>query len=153
MLVGDIRNWPAFIKQVAGDDTNTRIAQRSGVHVSTVGRWRTGATVPDADVVIRFATGYNANPFDALVAAGIVSPEWVGLERVQPKSRVEDITSVDLAQELLRRVTEQEQAMQRPRLVAVSGPTDDELRQVSLDEMPAAAGDDETTDDEDVSTP
>jgi len=111
--------------------------------------WRNGEHHPQLLALSRSRKVH----FDALVAAGIVSPEWVGLERVQPKSRVEDITSVDLAQELLRRVTEQEQAVQRPRLVAVSGPTNDELRQVSLDEMPAAAGDDETTDDEDVSTP
>jgi hypothetical protein len=150
--VNEDSTWPAFIAHVAEGVPNGRIAAAVGVHTSTIGRWKTGATTPAPTEAVRFARAYGVNPIDALLAAGLVTHEEMGLERMEPKSRVEDIDSVSLASELLRRVKEQ-QVPKRPSLSIVGGPSDDELREMPLEGLDQAAGNDQTTDDEDTSTP
>ena len=66
--------------EVAGKDTSThKIAKAMGnkTSASSVNRWRTQGTRPNADKVIAFARGYDENPVIGLILAGYLSDDEV----------------------------------------------------------------------------
>lgn len=69
--------WKKFLQTHAPNQTPTQVAQRTGINQSTIWKWMHEGTkrAPGVDAVLRFAEVYQVPPTEALVAAGILTPE------------------------------------------------------------------------------
>jgi transcriptional regulator with XRE-family HTH domain len=66
-----MESWPAYVRRIAGGLTQEKIAEKTGLAQTNVGRWLRGAPgAPKAESVIAFAKGFGQPPIEALVAAG-----------------------------------------------------------------------------------
>lgn len=66
--------WQDYVRAIAGPDATQReIADRSGVHFTTISNWLNGRRQPPADTAIAFARAYDVNPVEALVIAGYLT--------------------------------------------------------------------------------
>lgn len=86
------------MSEVSGDDSTYKISEKMGgkAKPSTVARWQT--TQPDGPNVSAFARAYQRPVQEALVAAGIITPEEAqGVD-------LADLDDEALLLELLRRV-------------------------------------------------
>jgi hypothetical protein len=95
-----INRWSEYIKGIVGDAKNVEVARKVDIDPSLVGRWKGGDTGSVA-FVVKFARSYNRNVLEALAAAEMITDEEAALHEV--KVNVEDLTTEELAEELVRR--------------------------------------------------
>lgn len=117
-------DWLARTARKRGLDTEADISRAVNTSQSIVGRWRLHGAVPEMKTLRRVAEGLNVPIQEALIAAGYVKPEEVGVFQTS----VEDIPTRDLLLELARRLGEDElgvevPAMRSPRPADPSEPT------------------------------
>lgn len=65
-----VTSWANYLKQVAGNVPNSKIAELAGVDVSQVSRWKSGATIPAEKTARQLALGLDLPEDEALAAAG-----------------------------------------------------------------------------------
>ena len=94
-------NWSQYVRRITRGQTQTQIAERSGVAQTNIGRWLRGDPgMPRAESVVALARAYGQPPTEALVAAGyITAPEGESTGRT-PLSAY---STSDLLDELRRR--------------------------------------------------
>lgn len=98
----DSMPWWTYVREVAGEETNSAIGLKVGVTGSSVGRWATGS-LPDPGAAARFAREYHRPVLEAFVAAGYLTPE----EAQQRPAERHPITAYDdrdLVDEIYRRL-------------------------------------------------
>ena len=95
-------DWYAYVRRIAGADSDMRIAARIGVTQSTVSRWRDRS--PNAVHVIEFARAYQdrgASVPDALMAAYGVTPDELGVPvSMDPHTLSADVLIAEVARRL-----------------------------------------------------
>ena len=66
-----MESWSAYVRRIAGGLTQEKIAERTGLAQTNVGRWlRAAPGAPKAESVIVFARAFGQPPIEALIAAG-----------------------------------------------------------------------------------
>ena len=100
----DAENWSQYFRRVARDTSRKDLAAAAGVAQSAISRWFNAVARPSADSAIKFARGMNANPVEALVAAGYLRQEDVTavIEVIQ----VNQWTDAELLAELAGRLAQ-----------------------------------------------
>ena len=98
--VGETRWWK-YVNSIAGDVQNTEIADRVGIDKSDLTRWARGSR-PTVEFVLKFARKYKQPVIVALAAAEYITDSEADIREV--KVGVRDLSTVDLARELLERV-------------------------------------------------
>lgn len=99
-------DWSKYIDATAGGALNVAIAKRLNLDPATIGRWRTGAVDPKPRQVVAYARAFAQSPIQALVAAGYLTPDEVGIAFSDPRSRtLEDFSTVELAEEITERLS------------------------------------------------
>lgn len=100
----DFRSW---ISSVTGDDSSNReIALTINMPVTTFHRkWKNDDFGPEDAIAI--ARAYNRSPIEALVAQGSLTVEEAS--RAERGYSIREFTTLELSQELLRRVESQTQ--------------------------------------------
>lgn len=97
--------WWRYVVTVTGNATQKDIAAATGIDQSSISRWQSGTNTPRAEAVVTFARTYRRSPVEALVAAGYLSSEDVGV--VEMTTLTGDLTRVSidsLLSEIRRRV-------------------------------------------------
>ena len=98
--------WWQYVTSVAGPAQNTEIADHAGIDKSNLTRWRQGSR-PRVEFVLKFARAYGQPVIAALAAAEYITDDEAGIREV--KIGAEELSDVDLAEELLRRAQAREQ--------------------------------------------
>lgn len=92
--------WIEYVKRVAGEDTPSDIARRTGLGPSSVTRWQISA--PKVDNIKAFAKAYNRPVLEAFVGAGLLTEEEAAVTTLP--ADLSQIELADLLTEALRRV-------------------------------------------------
>ena len=71
--------WWRYVVVVTGAATQKDIASATGIDQSSISRWQRGANTPRAEAVVAFARAYARSPVEALVAAGYLSSDEIGV--------------------------------------------------------------------------
>jgi transcriptional regulator with XRE-family HTH domain len=90
---------------VTGKAAQKDIAAAAGIDQSSISRWQRGSITPRAEAVVALARAYGRSPVEALVAAGYLSSDELGV--VELTTLTGDLTraSIDsLLSEIRRRV-------------------------------------------------
>lgn len=96
--------WEDWVKRTTRGATSRQVADRIGHSHTTALKWmHDGASV---DAVISLAIAYDADPIQAMVAAGWLKRELVG--NLNLDGALKRLSSVKLAGELYRRAREHE---------------------------------------------
>lgn len=93
--------WWAYVERVTNNAGGVEIAHKVQFDPSAVSRWKRGDN-PRWDFVLKFARAYNRNVLEALVEAEFITEEEASLREI--KAGVEDLTTVELLEEALKRV-------------------------------------------------
>lgn len=97
--------WSKYIDATSDGAYNSVIAEKCGVDPATVGRWRTGAVDPKPRQVVAYARAYGQSPISALVAAGYLTEEEVGMPVAVPRAyALDDFSPLELAEEVVNRL-------------------------------------------------
>lgn len=105
----DKTSWSRFIDATSEGVYNSVIAERIGVDPATIGRWRTGAVDPKPRQVVAYARAFGQSPIAALIAAGYLAEDEVGLVQTAPRAyTLDDFSTVELAEEVAKRLTQPE---------------------------------------------
>jgi transcriptional regulator with XRE-family HTH domain len=97
--------WWRYVVTVAGNAAQKDIAAATGIDQSSISRWQRAANTPRAEAVVTFARAYGRSPVEALVAAGYLSSDELGV--VELTTLTGDLTGISidsLLSELRRRV-------------------------------------------------
>ena len=97
--------WWQYVVTVTGNAAQKDVADASGIDQSSISRWQRGVITPRAEAVVALARAYGRSPVEALVAAGYLSSDEVGV--VELTTLTGDLTAVSidsLLNELRRRV-------------------------------------------------
>lgn len=97
--------WWQYVLTVTGNAAQKDIAATTGIDQSSISRWQRGTNTPRAEAVVALARAYGRSPVEALVAAGYLSSDEVGV--VELTTLTGDLTgaSIDsLLSEIRRRV-------------------------------------------------
>jgi len=97
--------WWQYVLTVTGNAAQRDIAEATGIDQSSISRWQRGTTTPRAEAVVAFARAYGHSPVEALVAAGYLRSDELGV--VELTTLTGDLTTVSvdsLLSELRRRV-------------------------------------------------
>jgi transcriptional regulator with XRE-family HTH domain len=97
--------WWRYVITVAGNAAQKDIAAATGIDQSSISRWQRAANTPRAEAVVTFARAYGRSPVEALVAAGYLSSDELGV--VELTTLTGDLTGISidsLLSELRRRV-------------------------------------------------
>lgn len=101
--------WSRYIDATSDGAYNAAIAEAIGVDPATVGRWRTGAVDPKPRQVVAYARAFGQSPISALVAAGYLTEEEVGMPMSAPRAyTLDDFSALELAEELVQRLGEED---------------------------------------------
>ena len=98
-------SWWSYVVTITGNATQKDIAAASGIDQSSISRWQRGTNTPRAEAVVAIARAYGRSPVEALIAAGYVDRDELGV--VELGTLTGDLTraSTDsLLSELRRRV-------------------------------------------------
>jgi transcriptional regulator with XRE-family HTH domain len=98
-------SWWRYVMTVSDNAAQKDIASATDIDQSSISRWQRGTTKPRAEAVVAFARAYGRSPVEALVAAGYLSSDEVGV--VELTTLTGDLTgaSIDsLLSEIRRRV-------------------------------------------------
>lgn len=97
--------WWHYVATITGNAAQKEIAAATGIDQSSISRWQRGSITPRAEAVVSLARAYGRSPVEALVAAGYLSSDELGV--VELTTLTGDLTgaSIDsLLSELRRRV-------------------------------------------------
>ncbi|MET0897217.1 MAG: helix-turn-helix domain-containing protein [Mycobacterium sp.] len=97
--------WWQYVATITGNAAQKEIAAATGIDQSSISRWQRGGITPRAEAVVALARAYGRSPVEALVAAGYLSSDDLGV--VELTTLTGDLTgaSIDsLLSELRRRV-------------------------------------------------
>jgi len=97
--------WWQYVATITGNAAQKEIAAATGIDQSSISRWQRGAITPRAEAVVALARAYGRSPVEALVAAGYLSSDELGV--VELTTLTGDLTSASidsLLSELRRRV-------------------------------------------------
>lgn len=72
-----MNTWATYVRTVTGEGKLRSIADRVGVHYTTVSGWLNGRYTPDAGTAIAFARAYDLDPTQALLHAGFLTEDEV----------------------------------------------------------------------------
>lgn len=90
--------WDQWVREVVDGDHTRAIGERIGKSHTTAGTW---LRKPTPESAIMLAIAYQADPIEALAAAGFLSDGH--LVTTEPDAELKDIPSVRLTAELYRR--------------------------------------------------
>lgn len=81
--------WRSYVELMTGDRTQAEVAEATGVDQTTVSRWRRGEGkgAPDPASVAAFCRGFDRNPLEGFVAAGLLEVGDVGDQALSLASR------------------------------------------------------------------
>lgn len=97
--------WWQYVLTVTGNAAQRDIAEATGIDQSSISRWQRGTTTPRAEAVVAFARAYGHSPVEALVAAGYLKSDELGVVELTTLTGDLSTVSVDsLLSELRRRV-------------------------------------------------
>ena len=97
--------WWQYVLTVSGNAAQREIAEATGIDQSSISRWQRGTTTPRAEAVVAFARAYGRSPVEALVAAGYLESDELGVVELTTLTGDLSAVSVDsLLSELRRRV-------------------------------------------------
>lgn len=101
-----METWSEYVRRVTHPLTQTQIAEKTGIAQTNIGRWMRGARgLPKAEYVVTLAREFNQNPVEALVAAGYLRHDEVGVS-FKPKSGrtpIKDYSTDELLTEIRNR--------------------------------------------------
>ncbi|MDP9166236.1 MAG: helix-turn-helix domain-containing protein [Actinomycetota bacterium] len=100
-----VTTWGKYVGTVTGNATQKDIAATTGLDQSSISRWQNGSHTPRAEAVVCLARAYGRSPVEALVAAGYLNSDELGV--VELTTITGDLTgaSIDsLLTELRRRL-------------------------------------------------
>lgn len=106
--------WSEYVAAYVGDRAQSKLARLVGVESSTITRWLDGGSV-SAENAIRFARAVGDSPLIALVEAGKLTAEEVGVELTVTNPSDEEVEELVVN---LRRI------VSSPRLVVRGGRVD-----------------------------
>lgn len=98
----DVEPWIEYVQRHAHGATNEEIGNKIGLHKASVGRWKDNVQ-PRAEHVVAFAREYGRAPVEALIHAGYIKPEEVGIA-VEFAGSMRDVSNKAFAEELERRL-------------------------------------------------
>lgn len=106
-------NWIDYLNRLPGNPSDRAIAAVAETSPSTVSRWKGGQT-PDPLHVTRIARAFEQSPLNALFNAGFLTLDEVdaiigGTTDIQMMT-LSDYTTVQLAEEIVRRAKAEERA-------------------------------------------
>jgi transcriptional regulator with XRE-family HTH domain len=97
--------WWRYVVTVTGQAAQKDIAAATGIDQSSISRWQRGANTPRAEAVVAFARVYGRSPVEALVAAGYLSSDELGVVEMTTLTGDLSGASIDsLLSEIRRRV-------------------------------------------------
>lgn len=97
--------WWQYVLTVTGGASQKDIAETTGIDQSSISRWQRGTTTPRAEAVVALARAYGHSPVEALVAAGYLERDELGVVELTTLTGDLSRVSVDsLLSELRRRV-------------------------------------------------
>jgi transcriptional regulator with XRE-family HTH domain len=99
--------WPEYLRRITAGETQSQIAQRTGIGRLSVCHWLHGKTRPKPETVIAVARVYDRSPIEALLAAGYLNHTEVRLP-IEHRSSPRDLPAEELAAEVRRRLIELE---------------------------------------------
>jgi transcriptional regulator with XRE-family HTH domain len=98
-------SWWQYVVTVTGDAAQKEIAAATGIDQSSISRWQRGTNNPRAEAVVALARAYGRSPVEALVAAGYLTSDELGVVELTTLTGDLRSASVDsLLSELRRRV-------------------------------------------------
>jgi transcriptional regulator with XRE-family HTH domain len=98
-------SWWEYVVTVTGTAAQKDIAAATGIDQSSISRWQRGANTPRAEAVVALARAYGRSPVEALVAAGYLSSDELGVVELTTLTGDLRGASIDsLLSELRRRV-------------------------------------------------
>lgn len=99
--------WPEYLRRITAGQTQTQIAERTGIGRLSVCHWVHGKTNPKPETAIAVARVYDRSPIEALLAAGYLNHAEVRLP-IEHRSSPRDLPAEELAAEVRRRLVELE---------------------------------------------
>jgi transcriptional regulator with XRE-family HTH domain len=72
-------SWWQYVVTVTGNVAQKEIATATGIDQSSISRWQRGTNTPRAEAVVALARAYGRSPVEALVAAGYLSSDELGV--------------------------------------------------------------------------
>jgi transcriptional regulator with XRE-family HTH domain len=96
----DRMSWWDYVSRITKGDSQTAIAERTGLSQGGISGWRTKA--PKPETVAAFARGYDRPVLEAFVAAGFLTAEEA--QMTKPEPILADVPSGELLSELGRRL-------------------------------------------------
>jgi transcriptional regulator with XRE-family HTH domain len=97
--------WWQYVLTVTGHVAQKDVADATGIDQSSISRWQHGTNTPRAEAVVTFARAYGRSPVAALVAAGYLSSDELGVVELTTLTGDLRGASVDsLLSEIRRRV-------------------------------------------------
>jgi transcriptional regulator with XRE-family HTH domain len=72
-------SWWQYVVTVTGDAAQKDIAAATGIDQSSISRWQRGTNTPRAEAVVAVGRAYRRSPVEALVAAGYLSSDELGV--------------------------------------------------------------------------
>lgn len=97
--------WWHYVLTVTAGAAQKDIAETTGIDQSSISRWQRGTTTPRAEAVVALARAYGHSPVEALVAAGYLERDELGVVELTTLTGDLSRVSVDsLLSELRRRV-------------------------------------------------
>jgi transcriptional regulator with XRE-family HTH domain len=98
-------SWWQYVVTVTGNAAQKEIAVATGIDQSSISRWQRGTNNPRAEAVVALARAYGRSPVEALVAAGYLASDELGVVELTTLTGDLRSASVDsLLSELRRRV-------------------------------------------------
>lgn len=97
-----MNDWYEYVVQTAGTTSQMEIQRLSGIHQSTVAKWKAG-TRPSPAQVAKFATEMKVGVLDAFIVAGYLTPEQAGV-RPTVTPRLSAVSEGQLIAELAKRL-------------------------------------------------
>ena len=98
-------SWWEYVGTVTGNAAQKDIAAATGIDQSSISRWQRGTNTPRAEAVVALARAYRRSPVEALVAAGYLASDELGVVELTTLTGDLRGASIDsLLSELRRRV-------------------------------------------------
>lgn len=101
----EVEPWIEYVQRHAHGAKQEEIAAKIGVTSSTVGRWKDRNVQPRANQVVAFARAYGRAPVEALIHAGYITPEEVGIA-IETATSMSEVSDAALVAELAGRLAE-----------------------------------------------
>jgi transcriptional regulator with XRE-family HTH domain len=110
-------NWPEYLRRITAGQTQSQIAERTGIGRLSVCHWVHGKTNPKPETAIAVARVYDRSPIEALLAAGYLNAAEVRLP-IERRCSPRDLAAEEIVAEVRRRLIDLERQT----------PTDNQLK-------------------------